>query len=1220
MAESVEERRVWDLLARNFYWQVPSDFFVKVWGRSESSLGPVRLQVFEIAVATIFANLRPEYEWYVTPDLPDGGLDFVGQGRFLHDEVLGIAAAITVGGQCKKRSRVTDIVAEVSGSLARMSITINPTFFVVAFSARLTQRRISNARRILEETHRRHCHILDRGQLEGLICDHLVVVDPILRQSLSSAEIHDVVEYFESRGTKPTGGTVDVQTPTRVLAGVPFRIALSFRSPLVALRGTRLWWKPSGDGVRGPANTAVTLIGPVGADSDAGVECFPTATVDDPLTAHFSIEFMSYAVGQVDLGEITIGRRIDVIADRPKRVKLGETQVVENVRPRFFERPFQSALTQLSLEYDRSLARGVAFVAVVGSGGSGKSRLCEEFALEKQRRGCNVVQAKQSKTLDDPHRLLADLLIGLADVSVSISDPADCVIGAISQYDRSLAERAAPAIRSITGRQDGTPALAADQALLSSFLLLIVVRTRHAPLIVHLQDLHWCAADTLLLLERLTWQLEMVSKSDGTSVNDSARGVFFLLEGRVWESDRVGSTSWSTRLFEVFLEKLGCPTLSCLPFDQTDSLEFVRRLFEDRHSAQRLVDSSLLELQAELAERINHTAGGNPFHTLEQIRILKERHVLAQNPETGLMYMIQPAGNQALLPETVFDSIRLRLQYLKSAKPELATLLWAASLLEDRIPVRLFRYLWRAIGPDLSLAEIDATEFLWTGGVEPAEVSFRHENYFQSLRRLEVPVADQKRLVDIYAAWFEQLPTLDAAGKFRWARILVQSPTPDAQKVRLLLRTALVGARRHGDLSLARRVQTMLLDFNWTENAQSPVRMNSFLHCCDDELSLCRELLSSDRLQAASRILYLRDLLRERLSLQPGGTSRSWDGLRYRLLAADVVRSQILFNDRQPALASEVAAGVIRDIRAVGNAQSAEQNLEWQILEMEALHSYAVALALGGEIPQAINASEQAVRIALVAQTPHSLDVMSTHANILLATDLEAPESILRECMGRASSEPTSRETQDAITINLGMTLILGAYRSQTSDVGQSLAKFSEASALLEPLFSNAFRVGRYPDAGAAALLLGIISALRNDGDEVSWFAQAVTAAARGAQMETLWRSHINLATGLHRRNARAIESVRDHARSALEILEETLSPYPHPDSSSRFELVRIPLAQAVRFLVQIGDERGLAALERYPALRSCFKDPEKGILRSDRGGYRSHEWLSVDEWDYVIY
>ncbi|HJX84601.1 MAG TPA: hypothetical protein VJ723_09675 [Candidatus Angelobacter sp.] len=378
--------------------------------------------------------------------------------------------------------------------------------------------------------------------------------------------------------------------------------------------------------------------------------------------------------------------------------------------------------------------------------------------------------------------------------------------------------------------------------------------------------------------------------------------------------------------------------------------------------------------------------------------------------------------------------------------------------------------------------------------------------------------------------------------------------------------------------------------------------------------------MNSDRLQAAQRVDRLRDRIREKLSFREAWTPQTVEGLHFRLLTSDVLQSQILFNDRQAARASEIAAEVIRSVGALSSARSAENGSDWQTLEMEALHSYAVALALGGEIEPAIKASEQAVAIARKLVTPLSLDVLSTHANILLARELEAPETILRECLVRASSQTTSRETRDAIVINLSMTLILEAHRSKTSNASEAQLKLDEASTLLKPIFSNSFRVGRYPDAGAASLLLGIISALRNEADEVSWFAQAVTASARGGQMETLWRSHIDLATALHRRNHRASESVRDHARAALQILEETLAPYPRPERSPRFDLVRIPLAQAVRFLIQFGDEAGLTTLERYPSLRSCFQDPEHGILRHDRGGYRSHEWVSVAEWDYVIY
>ena len=581
-SESLEERRVWDLLARNFYWRVPPNFTVKVLGRSNVvNPAPARLQVFEIVVATIFAHLRPEYDWYVTPNLPDGGLDFVGQGRFLEDAELGIAAAITVGGQCKKRTRVTDIVSEISGSLARMSSTINPTFFVVALSARVTRTRLINARRILEDTHRRHCHILDREQIEGLIYDHLVVVDPIFRESLTDPEIQEIRNYFGSHLTKPISGMIDAVVPAKVLAGVPFRIGLSLQSPLLALRGTRLWWKPERSETNILSDAPVTLIGPIGADSEFGIECGSNSIADDPLSAQISIELISYSVGRINLGQVILGQSADVSAHRSQRISLGQLQVVENIRPRFFERPFRSALTKLSLEYDRALAHGVGCIAVVGAGGSGKSRLCEEFSLEKRRRGCQVMQAKQTKTLDDPNRVLADLLIGLAATTVQIEDPADGVISAISQYDRNLADRAAPAIRSIIGMHESKSGTATDQDILSSLLLLVFVKTRWVPLIIHLQDLHWCTADVLLLLERLIWQLEMIHTSGGGLVYGSSKSAFFIFEGRIWESRYAGSNLWSTRTFEAFLEKIGCSTVSCIPFDPLDSLEFVRRLFED---------------------------------------------------------------------------------------------------------------------------------------------------------------------------------------------------------------------------------------------------------------------------------------------------------------------------------------------------------------------------------------------------------------------------------------------------------------------------------------------------------------------------------------------------------------------------------------------------------------------------------------------------------------
>jgi hypothetical protein len=1216
LAETDAERRVWDLLTRDFYWELPADFAVKLYGGADSPGGETKLQLFEVAVAAIFARLRPEYEWYVTPNRPDGGLDFVGRHGFLEDEALGIAAAITVGGQCKKRSRVDDIVGEVAGSLARMASTINPTFFVVALSARLNRDRVEDAREILERTHQRHCHILDREQIEGLIHEHLTAVDRLLRRGLGDDEVREVLEYFESnRGARPSV-TLDVAAPDRVLGGVPFNVTLTVRSLTAGARGSRLWWRPS-SGVDLEADP-VALIAPMGADAPSGVELASHDASDDLMRVRLSIELVTYAVGSVGLGEVLVGDA-DGTIETADQLVLGTVQVAENVRPRFFERPFRAGLMRVAQQYDRALARGSAAIGVVGAGGSGKSRLCEEFSLQQRRRGARVISARQAKTLNDPQRILVDLFHGLVPESVSGSDPEERVIVAIGRFDSALADRAASAIRSIFGAGDGTSGGATEQSVLSSLLLLIVAHGRRAPLIVHLQDLHWCTADVLLLLERLAWQLDQVHSAPGVGPRSPETGVLFIFEGRVRERQELGTDGWDSEPFEAFLRKLDCPAVRCSSFAPDDGLEFIRRLFEDRYSAGRLVSDELLDLQRQLTGQIDKAAGGNPFHSLEQVQLLKERRVLGQNPQTGLLYLVQPAPTGSLLPDSVFEAIQLRWRYLKARAPDLALLVWAAALLEDRVPAPLFHRLWRELAPDVSLGEVDATDIIWTGGSSDHELVFRHENYFRSIRRFEVSTDQRLRVVEIYSAWFDGAEIRDPADQFRWARVLLELPEPAVARARMLLESALRDARRGGDVRLARRISATSLDLAWSEDARSPVATDTFLARCDDELLLIRELLGSDRFQAKNRLAGVRSRLARRLADDAAQSLQTLVQLQRRQLAAEVLHSQILFNDRQPAMASEVSARAVAGIRALRGERPAGDDLDWETLEMQALHSQAVALALSGEIEDALRTAQDAVEIARRSTSPSSHDVLSTYANILLARDPAASEAILRTCLADVGATSSLNDARDAIEINLGMALVLRAYQSEAQDE-RTRRMLGEARERLMRVFTSSFQIGRYPNAAAAALMLGIVSALQADGADVSWFAQAVAAASRGHKMETLWRAHVNLAVALHQKERKVTQTTRDHARAAVEIMEESLSAYSTPDRSARFDLVRVPLAQAVRILLIAKDETGTAALVRYPGLRPSFQDTQAGVLRDDRGAYRSHEWLRIGNDDYVIY
>jgi hypothetical protein len=998
-----------------------------------------------------------------------------------------------------------------------------------------------------------------------------------------------------------------VAPPPKVLAGVPFLIDVGVHWIRAADSAARIWWRPQADG---DEEGAVTLVGPISADGPAGAALAPRVSGDHPLTASSTIELITYVVGSVDLGEIAVGTE-EGGPDSAERVALGRVNVVETMRPRFFDRPYRAGLNRLSDLYDQVLAGGVASVGVVGAGGSGKSRMCEEFALERRRRGCDVVMARHAKTHDEPHRILGDLLAALAADGRSAGDPADDVIRAVENYDPVLAAKAAGAIRTTFGSADSAAADMSEQSIVSALLVLMVARSRQKPLIVHLQDLHWCSAEMLSLLERLLRQLAQL-RAGGSG----EAGVLFIFEGRNREIGRSLDEDWSSAPFEAFLLRSESTAIRCSSFIPDDSLAFTQLLFENRHNAHRLLVDDLIGLQEDLVMRICQAAGGNPFHTLEQVRLLRDLGVIGRNPRTGLLFIVRPAPPGSTLPDSVFAAIQTRWRYMCDRTPEMALLIWGSALLDDRLAMPLFNHLWRELAPDVSIRDIDATDMLWTSDGTAHEMSFCHENYFESIRRFTVSDADRQRVVAAYVGWFANLNKPSPAERFGWARAILELPDPDRARAKELLAEGLEEAGDSGDPRLTRRILAFFLDLVWDMDEQSPLELTEFGGRCNEEANLCRALLGVDLGQAAKRIERVRRRIEERLKAF-GGQLQAEDrnALLKRHLTVEALEAQLLFNNRRPAEAADIAGRVVASVRAQ-KARSSEA-ADWAPLEMEALYTQSVAQAISGEFAPAVLSSADAAEIADTSDAPLSRKVLSTYGTILIPKDPSLGESILRDCLARWEDDGTSDAA--LVHVHLAAVLVFQAHKLPRDSV-ERLAKLNEARDRTARVHDSCRRLGMYSDAGAAALMRGVVSALSGEEDAAAWFAQGVAAAAKGRQMETLWRSHLNLATALYHKEDRVSSTVRDHALAALEIIEDTLSVYSEPERSPRFEMVRPGMAIAAWMMLAVGDARGRMLLERYPTLRSHFTDPEGGVLAAYEGGPRYYQWLRVDDVDYVLY
>ncbi|HEY0310946.1 MAG TPA: AAA family ATPase [Allosphingosinicella sp.] len=1208
LAPEFGEVEVWDLMTRDLKLAaeelVSAGIETEVPPRS-GAYAERQYQIFEVVTAIVFSKLRPDYRWSVSPRSKDGGIDFVGRSDFLKSIPLGIDASIIIGGQCKKRNRAGKLLDELAGSLIAMGRRLRPTFFIAVVSARLSEERVTSAKRDLEGELRRHCHIFDRRGIEALIADQIDAVAPILRAGLSKPQSDGVVRYFSRRGGSKF--SLHVAPAARSMqAGAPFRLVVDIRHQGAGSAPLRLRWVP------GPSGPAPTLVAPVGGDFPEGAPLSLGKDPIDPFADRLELEFLTYSVGVIPLGSVEVQGPGSIST----RATLPDVEVMPNLRPRFYATPYRRQLEAITEALGHAEAGEPTVLAVLGNGGSGKTRLCQEAGLEGRRRGAEYITAEQVVSIERPYRIFAELLIALAGPSLSSEDPAADVLADLSRLQPPLAERARPLITALVG-STGKATIDDDQLLLSCFVLLAVARSQSKPLIIHLQNLHWCTGEALEFVERLIWQLQRAALGDGVNSQRRRIPILFLLEGRTHEQRHSMDRRWSTRAFEEFLDGLKCRRIRCPHLDDPESAAFVRRLFEEPWSADRQLPESFTEAQEELIVTLCRTSGGNPFHILEHLRLLKQSGLIGLSPVTGLAYLTQPVVGQIEFSTDVIETIRARWIYLASHAREAALLVAAAAMFEDRLPTRLFTSLWRRLAPALSRPEVLSLELFRfpEGETDSGDVGFRHENYFHALHELPLGEQDRRAILASYLDWFETNPGDDPDLIFLEARVRLQAHRgPDERAAALLRRAVEVGRNQAKPAVAARAITTLLDEFMWAPGRVEALDADGLVAVCDDELALCAYLITAGRRDVAGRRV---DRALERLgglpAIDQGDSASPLELQRMRLLA---MSARIKFNDGQPIQAAAISGGLVRRLERLG-ASPDEAGAAARDLVMEVLQVHAVAAALAGDLELAREASGRATSLALaiVPATPHAVDVVSCHGNIMSAFDARAALDILLRCAAMPGADEADQPTLMRLKINTDLVRIVLAYEERDRAPGRSAELLAEAWESLSAVHRLASALGRFSTAAAAALLLGLAATLRGD-ESTRWFAEAVTGASRGRQLETLWRSQINLAHSLDCAGRSPLES----AAAAMGLLEQSLDDIPDPDKSPRFRLVAVPLAAAARYCIVAGDPRGAAILERFPALRHLFVDVAGGVLRPDRGGFASHEWLRVGGRDYVLY
>ena len=434
----------------------------------------------------------------------------------------------------------------------------------------------------------------------------------------------------------------------------------------------------------------------------------------------------------------------------------------------------------------------------------------------------------------------------------------------------------------------------------------------------------------------------------------------------------------------------------------------------------------------------------------------------------------------------------------------------------------------------------------------------------------------------------------------------------------MLMTRARDEARTRGDARLARRVSLASLDATWLEDAASSLSLDKLVVRVDDEIAVVREMRELDVREAGHRISAVWERLSNRLKTMPNEPPINRDAIELRLLTCRILEAKIQFVSQQPADAADTAESCLAQI-ARQRGQGRPMTDDWEILEMECLHSLAIAKATSGETAAALELSAKAAAYANDLDGSLADGVVGSYGTLLSSQDLDHSEKVLRERLERITVSNTGADAWSRLMIFLAMTLIQKCYLDILNAISTTGAELREATQLLERVFDRSNRLGRYPDAGASALMLGIVSVLDDDGKDIDWFAKAVAAAGRGRQLETLWRAHLNLATSLARSDQPGTLCCA-HSVAALDLMGESLSAYSEPERSPRFEMLRVPLTRAVQFLLLGNHPNGDAAIRRFPSLAQSFA--QDGMLLAPAGwrGRRHYQRFEFDSYDYFAY
>src|ERR1700682_2533683 len=379
------------------------------------------LQFFEVLSGYLMTLVESEFRGEVTQMQGDRGVDFLGERHLF--PVRGYEDfKVVIAGQCKASGTLKKpLTSDLFDLLEK-----KPSVVYIFHLKRFKKEEIEVAQQKFFGGTHRTCRILD---LEGMLDLFDMRRDDVVRFIDRALLAPDARLLREFMGRLPTMRDIAVDVridgPERVLAGTPFTIRVSVES---------LYLNSKPMFVRHEPLPSIVVIKPNASERPDGYQVNP----DEGFAAQFAVKCVTYQVGTVSLGELSF----EVDGRVVKTVSLGTVTAVDQYHPVFFWQPYERQRRRYLETLAQAEADAPQGIAVTGSGGTGKTRFCQELGFLTEQQDGAFISVAHPQHRGQPYPIFGLLAHELLGASSNALDPRAAVARYLEDVHPTLSESA----------------------------------------------------------------------------------------------------------------------------------------------------------------------------------------------------------------------------------------------------------------------------------------------------------------------------------------------------------------------------------------------------------------------------------------------------------------------------------------------------------------------------------------------------------------------------------------------------------------------------------------------------------------------------------------------------------------------------------------------------------------------------------------------------------